>query len=130
MFLIDSEVIYDATQSFCASHGIRLVLIPPVEKELQGLVERANRQDDEELLHRIKPHDLPDFNKILNQHLSWRNSKRRRKLFGWKNSDQFLKVYRKKMQQKIWGVDEEENEKTQLKNKTTEESFVLVKQAA
>ena len=88
-----------ALDIFCESHGIRHVLIPPGEKELQGLVERSHRQDDEELFHRIKPYDLTELNKMLAQHCEWRNGKRRRKAIGWKSSDEFLADHRKNIEQ-------------------------------
>jgi transposase len=91
-----------ALDTFCASHGIRHVLIPPGEKELQGLVERSHRQDDEELFHRINPYDLAELNKILSQHSVWRNSKRRRKAIDWKTSMEFLADYRKKIDNWIY----------------------------
>jgi hypothetical protein len=87
-----------ALELYCASQGIRHVLIPPGEKELQGLVERSHRQDDEELYHRIKPRDLAHFNEILSQHCGWRNSKRRRKALDWKSSDEFLKEHQQKIE--------------------------------
>lgn len=119
-----------ALDVFCASHGIRHVLIPPGEKELQGLVERSHRQDDEELFHRIKPKNLAEFNQTLSHHCEWRNAKRRRKLLGWKSSDEFIKNYRGKIQDFLWGQDEEKNKKIETKNQTTEESVDSVKKAA
>jgi transposase InsO family protein len=94
-----------ALDQFCASHEIRHVLIPPGEKELQGLVERSHRQDDEELFHRIKPYDLAQFNKILTHHTQWRNSKRRRKALGWKSSDEFLSDHKNKIQKWLYEND-------------------------
>jgi transposase len=119
-----------ALDTFCASHGIRHVLIPPGEKELQGLVERSHRQDDEELFHRIKPYDLAELNKILSQHCEWRNGKRRRKALGWKTSDQFIVMYRAKIQQMLWGDEELKVTKIQTENQNTDESLVSVKKAA
>lgn len=87
-----------ALELLCASHDIRHVLIPPGEKELQGLVERSHRQDDEELFHRIHPKNLEQFNQILSKHCQWRNSRRRRKLLGWKSSDEFLVNYKKQIE--------------------------------
>jgi transposase len=43
---------------FCHLNEIKHKLIPPGEKELQGLVERSHRQDDQELFSMINPHDL------------------------------------------------------------------------
>lgn len=119
-----------ALDDFCASHGIRHVLIPPGEKELQGLVERSHRQDDEELFHRIKPYDLAELNKILSQHCEWRNSQRRRKALGWKTSNQFIAEYRAKIQQMLWGEPAEEIAKIHDERQSTDESLVSVKIAA
>ena len=119
-----------ALDDFCASHGIRHVLIPPGEKELQGLVERSHRQDDEELFHRIRPFDLAELNKMLAQHCKWRNGNRRRKALGWKTSDQFIAEYRFKIQQMLWGDDEQKVSKLQTKAHLSDESLVSVKTAA
>jgi transposase len=118
-----------ALDLFCQSHSIRHVLIPPGEKELQGLVERSHRQDDEELFHRIHPRNLAEFNQIISQHCEWRNSKRRRKALGWKTSNEFIKNYREKIQKFLWGQDEEKI-KIETKNQTAEESLISVKKAA
>jgi len=77
----------------CARHGIRHKLIPPGEKELQGLVERSHRQDDEELYHRIRgePHTLAGLNSILDAHTAWSNGSRRRKSLAWLTANQWLK---------------------------------------
>jgi transposase len=77
-------------ERICRQYGIRHVLIPPGEKELQGLVERNHRQDDEELYHRIKPFDVVELNVILKAHTEWCNSRRRRKALGWKTSNEYL----------------------------------------
>lgn len=119
-----------ALDAFCASHGIRHVLIPPGEKELQGLVERSHRQDDEELFHRIKPYDLAELNKILAQHSEWRNGRRRRKAIGWKTSDQFIAEYRAKIQQMLWGEREEPITKIHTENQGADEPLVSVEKAA
>jgi transposase len=88
-----------AMDDVCTSNSIRHVLIPIGEKELQGLVERSHRQDDNELYHRITPKDLEEFNRMLAEHCQWRNSKRRRKSLGWRSSDQFLADYKVRIQQ-------------------------------
>lgn len=119
-----------ALDDFCASHGIRHVLIPPGEKELQGLVERSHRQDDEELFHRVKPYDLAELNKILNPHCEWRNARRRRKALGWKTSNQFVTEYRAKIQQMLWLETEEKTAKTHAENISADEVLVSVKKAA
>lgn len=113
----------------CERNGIRHVLIPPGEKELQGLVERSHRQDDEELFHRITPASLEMFNRILSQHCEWRNKKRRRKALNWKTSNEFLADYRNKLESWLY-----ENGptpfNTQAVSQVTEEFFVSIKKAA
>jgi transposase len=118
-----------ALDTFCASHEIRHVLIPPGEKELQGLVERSHRQDDEELFHRIKPYDLAEFNKMLAQHTTWRNSKRRRKALGWKTSDEFLADYKTSVQKWLY-EDGVSPFKIQVAEAETEECVSSDKKAA
>ena len=67
----------------CYRESINHKLIPPGEKELQGLVERSHRQDDQELFSRIAPKDIHEFNRLLEQHYLWRNQSRRfKKLSG------------------------------------------------
>jgi transposase len=79
----------------CEKNNIRHVLIPPGEKELQGLVERNHRMDDEELYHRINPRDINEFNRYLEAHYKWKNSSRRRKILDWKTPNEWLKDYGK-----------------------------------
>lgn len=78
---------------FCEDNDITHKLIPPGEKELQGLVERSHRQDDQELFSRISPKDLNEFNKHLNFFKNERNRKRRFKKLGWKTPDEWLENY-------------------------------------
>ncbi len=79
--------------NFCESRGIAHKLIPPGEKELQGLVERGHRQDDQELFLRIKPFHLDEFNNYLDKYRVWRNESRRFKKINWKTPNQWLKDY-------------------------------------
>lgn len=79
--------------TFCNSHGIDHKLVPPGEKELQGLVERSHRQDDQELFSRIDPNHLEEFNKLLKQYRLWRNEDRRFKKLNWKTPNQWLNDY-------------------------------------
>ena len=109
-----------ALDKLCEESGIRHVLIPPGEKELQGLVERNHRQDDDELYHRISPHDVVALNRELDKHSRWCNSRRRRKALGWKTSDEFLTHYQS-------GVQEKRN---QPPPNLTETLIVPIKQAA
>ena len=75
----------------CDRESINHKLIPPGEKELQGLVERAHRQDDQELYSRINPWDLEEFNLALEEHYRWRNRGRRFKKIQWLSPDLWLK---------------------------------------
>ena len=77
----------------CHRESIRHRLIPPGEKELQGLVERSHRQDDQELFSRIFPKDLDEFNLDLENYYRWRNQKRRFKKLGWLTPNQWLQRY-------------------------------------
>lgn len=77
----------------CARENIRHVLIPPGEKELQGLVERSHRQDDQELFSRINPRDLGEFNDLLTGYWKFRNRGRRFKKLSWESPDAWLEGY-------------------------------------
>ena len=118
-----------ALDQLCESRGIRHVLIPPGEKELQGLVERSHRQDDEELFHRINPLNLEAFNKILSQHCEWRNGKRRRKALGWRTSNEYLADYKQQIENWLY-KDGPSPIQIQANQEATDESLVSVKQAA
>jgi transposase len=78
---------------FCNENDINHKLIPPGEKELQGLVERSHRQDDQELFSRIDPKDLAGFNDLLRFYQDERNRKRRYKKLDWKTPDEWLQNY-------------------------------------
>ncbi len=78
---------------FCNKNDITHKLIPPGEKELQGLVERSHRQDDQELFSRIDPKDLEEFNTLLRHYQDERNRKRRFKKLNWKTPDEWLENY-------------------------------------
>jgi transposase len=86
-----------ALDKICEKNDIRHVLIPPGEKELQGLVERNHRMDDEELYHRITPRNIVELNRYLEAHFKWKNSSRRRKILGWKTPNEWLKNYDRKI---------------------------------
>lgn len=118
-----------ALDRLCREKEIRHVLIPPGEKELQGLVERSHRQDDEELFHRIAPCDLTELNRILESHCEWRNSKRRRKALGWKSSDEFLADHKNKIEKWIY-ENGESPFKIQALPETAEECVSSDKKAA
>lgn len=78
---------------FCNSNGIIHKLVPPGEKELQGLVERSHRQDDQELYSRISPQDLDAFNSSLEEFCHLRNKRRRFKKLEWKTPEEWLENY-------------------------------------
>ena len=80
-------------EKFCKDNDINHKLIPPGEKELQGLVERSHRQDDQELFSRINPKDLEEFNNHLSFFKDERNRKRRFKKLHWKTPDEWLENY-------------------------------------
>lgn len=84
----------------CKERGIRHKLIPPGEKELQGLVERSHRQDDEEVYNRYegRVHTIAGLNQILDEYCQWANEKRRRKALGWKTSNQWLAEWKKEQE--------------------------------
>jgi transposase len=118
-----------ALDDLCASHGIRHVLIPPGEKELQGLVERSHRQDDDELFHRIEPSSLGEFNRLLSEHCEWRNGSRRRKALGWRTANEFLADYTKRVQ--AWLYENAPSPfQAQTKNQDADESENLRQKAA
>ena len=78
---------------FCHQKSINHKLIPPGEKELQGLVERSHRQDDQELFSRISPENLKEFNELLDEYCLERNEGRRFKKLSWLSPNQWLECY-------------------------------------
>jgi len=77
----------------CDENGIRHRLIPPGEKELNGLVERSHRADDEEFYHRTQARSISHLNELLQQHNQFRNYQRRRKPLGWRTPNEWLEEY-------------------------------------
>jgi hypothetical protein len=77
----------------CREKSIRHRLIPVGEKELQGLIERSHREDDEELYHRIRPKTADELNLFLASHCSWANETRRRAALSWKTSQEAMNEY-------------------------------------
>lgn len=82
-------------EKFLEKNYIEHKLIPPGKKELQGLVERAHRQDDQELFSRITPRELDEFNSYLKEYYQERNKGRRFKKLGWMSPDEWLSEYNK-----------------------------------
>lgn len=85
-----------ALDEICEEKGIRHVLIPVGEKELQGLVERSHRMDDNELYHRVRPHSIDEFNRFLEKYCEWKNNHRRRKALDWKAPMEWLEEHRQR----------------------------------
>ena len=81
-------------ENFCEKNGIVQKLIPPGIKELQGLVERSHRQDDQELFSRIEPDEIDEFNDYLKEYYIERNEGRRFKKHDWKTPNEWLKDYK------------------------------------
>jgi transposase len=78
---------------FCENNNIVQKLIPPGVKELQGLVERSHRQDDQELFSRIEPLEIDSFNESLEEFYISRNKSRRFKKLDWSTADEWLIEY-------------------------------------
>lgn len=79
--------------SLCQKYQINHRLIPPGEKELQGLVERSHRQDSQELFLRIRPSSLGCFNGHLGYYQVERNNGRRFKKLDWKTPNEWLSMF-------------------------------------
>lgn len=94
---------------FCDDNDINHKLIPPGEKELQGLVERSHRQDDQELFSRIHPNELAEFNALLAEYAIQRNQNRRFKKLNWRTPDQWLNDYVILIFAGILGINSREN---------------------
>ena len=80
-------------ERICKQEGIRLRVIPPGEKELQGLVEGHHRLDKDEFFSRIGRHTVEETNRLLEEHLIFRNGTRGFKSNGWLSPDEYLKAY-------------------------------------
>lgn len=79
---------------FCADNNIKHVCIPVGEKELQGLVERSNRQDDQELYSYLgRSPGIGSFNLALKEYVKWRNEFRGFKKNNWLSPDEYLEKY-------------------------------------
>lgn len=77
----------------CEKNNIQKRLIPPGEKELNGLVERSHRQDDNQLYNTIKPKTLNDFNLMLADYWVWNNDYRLRRATGWITANRYIKIW-------------------------------------
>jgi transposase len=86
-FLGTKEHVLD---TICKERGIRHVCIPPGEKELQGLVEGHHRIDKDEFFDRIGKQNLAVTNKLLQEHLWFRNNCRGFKTNNWQSANEYL----------------------------------------
>jgi transposase len=84
-------------ERICKSEGIRLRFIPPGEKELQGLVEGHHRIDKDEFFERIGKHSVEETNRLLAEHLLFRNGVRGFKTNGWMSPDEYLAAHAAKI---------------------------------
>ncbi len=83
-------------EHFCKVNNIIKKLIPVGEKEVNGLVERSHRQDDNELYETIRPANINHFNQILRKHTKWLNQSRRRKPLKWGTANQAVLDFKNK----------------------------------
>lgn len=97
----------------CDQNDIQKRLIPPGEKELNGLVERSHRQDDNQLYNTIKPENLHDFNLMLSDYCVWNNDYRLRRATGWITANKYIK---------IWSSIKKNNGDNEATTPTTEEA--------
>lgn len=112
---------------FCKDHNINHKLIPPGEKELQGLVERSHRQDDQELFSRIKPNELGQFNKLLEEYANERNQNRRFKKLNWKTPNQWLNDYLVKALATTLFMDSQKNAEGNFSRGSSEAKILEIK---
>lgn len=80
-------------ERMCKAEGIRLRFIPPGEKELQGLVEGHHRIDKDEFFERIGKCSVAETNRLLAEHLNFRNGVRGFKTNGWMSPNEYLVAY-------------------------------------
>ena len=84
-------------ERMCKAKGILLKFIPPGEKELQGLVEGHHRLDKDEFFERIGKHSVAETNRLLAEHLVFRNGVRGFKTNDWMSPNEYLEDYAVKL---------------------------------
>lgn len=77
----------------CKKNKIYQRLIPPGEKELNGLVEKHHHIDFKELYSKFRTDNIKKLNCSLAYHCKWRNNKRRFKSLNWVTPNEYLKTY-------------------------------------
>jgi transposase len=80
-------------ERLCNAENIKLRFIPPGEKELQGLVEGHHRLDKDEFFERIGKCSVEETNRLLQEHLAFRNGVRGFKTNGWMSPNEYLVHY-------------------------------------
>ena len=80
-------------ERLCKERGINLKFIPPGEKELQGLVEGHHRIDKDEFFTRIGKQSVEETNRLLQEHLEFRNNVRGFKTNNWMSPNEYLSEY-------------------------------------
>lgn len=84
-------------ERLCRAEGVKLRFIPPGEKELQGLVEGHHRIDKDEFFERIGKCTVEETNRLLEEHLAFRNGVRGFKTNGWMSPDEYLVAHAAKI---------------------------------
>jgi transposase InsO family protein len=84
-------------ERLCKTEKIKLRFIPPGEKELQGLVEGHHRIDKDEFFERIGKCSVEETNRLLEEHLAFRNGVRGFKSNGWMSPEEYLAAHAAKI---------------------------------
>jgi transposase len=77
-------------EKICRENNINFRLIPPGEKELQGLVEGHHRIDKDEFFERKGKMKVGPLNDSLEDHLEFKNSMRGYKSNNWKSPNEYI----------------------------------------
>ena len=84
-------------ERLCKAEKINLRFIPPGEKELQGLVEGHHRIDKDEFFERIGKQTVEETNRLLREHLVFRNGVRGFKTNNWMSPNEYLLAHAAKI---------------------------------
>lgn len=77
-------------EKICKDNNIDFKLIPPGEKELQGLVEGHHKLDKDEFFERQEKTSVWEINARLDEHLEFKNSQRGYKSKNWRSPDEYI----------------------------------------
>ncbi len=86
-----------AMDRICAVNDISHRLIEPGVKEHNGLVEKHHHLDFKECYRHLRTLNLKQINAILENHCLWRNANRRYKSLGWISPNEYLRNWRKEV---------------------------------